>query len=95
MEKYEVMYIIRPTLEEEATKALIEDIEKTLTKSGGTVVKTDEWGLRELAYEIEKHTKGYYVLLNIEASPEALEEFNRTIRLREDIIRHLLIKEDH
>ncbi len=93
MTKYEIMYIIRPTVSEEDRKALIQKLEDIFTANDSKVVKRDEWGMRELAYEIEKHTKGYYVVLDVEATQEARAEFERIIGLSEDVIRHLILKD--
>ncbi len=93
MTKYEIMYIIRPTLSEEDRKALIEELEGVFTSRDSEIIKRDEWGMRELAYEIEKHTKGYYVVLDVNATQEARAEFERILGLKEDIIRHLIIKD--
>ena len=62
MRTYEVMYIIKASLEEEKRTALIETISGIITKEGGKIVKTDEWGMRDFAYEIDDMTKGYYVV---------------------------------
>ncbi len=91
MKKYEVMYIIRPSVEEEARKALIEEINKVFSDNGSTVTEVKEWGLRELAYEIDKEKKGYYVLLNVEATVEAVNEFTRVANINESIIRHIVV----
>ena len=93
MRKYEIMYIIRPTLAEEDRKALIEELNNVLTSNGAEVRKVDEWGTRDLAYEIDKQRKGYYVVLDVTASEEARAEFDRVIRLKEDIMRYLVIKD--
>ncbi len=93
MTKYEIMYIIRPTLSEENRKQLIEDIEAVFTSRDSEVLKRDEWGMRELAYEIEKHTKGYYVVFEVNSTQDARTEFERVIGLKEDVIRHLVIKD--
>ncbi len=93
MTKYEIMYIIRPTVSEEARKALIEELSNIFTTMQSEVTKLDEWGTRDLAYEIEKHDKGYYVVMDVNATQEARSEFERVIGLKEDIIRHLIIKD--
>ena len=93
MKKYEVMYIIRPEVEEEARKALIEEINNAFTSNGSTVDQVSEWGLRELAYEIAKCTKGYYVLLNVTATVEAVNEFTRLANIKENVIRHIVVAE--
>ncbi|MFW6298601.1 MAG: 30S ribosomal protein S6 [Bacillota bacterium] len=93
MRKYEVMYIIRPTLEDAEREAIMEKINRVFTDNNSEVTNVDEWGIRELAYEIEKHRKGYYVVLNVKATPEAVSEFERIINLQEDIIRYIMIKD--
>ncbi len=64
MRNYEIMYIIRPDIEEEARKELIERFNSILTDNGATIEKVDEMGLRRLAYEIKKYRDGYYVVVN-------------------------------
>lgn len=91
MKKYEVMYIIRPAIEEEARKAIIEEVNNIFVNNASTVAEVKEWGLRDLAYEISGETKGYYVLLNVEATPEAVAEFDRIANIRETIIRHIVV----
>lgn len=91
MKKYEVMYIIRPNVDEEGKKAIIEKINNVFVKAASTVSEVKEWGLRELAYEIDGETKGYYVLLNVEATPEAIKEFDRVANIDEAVIRHIVI----
>ena len=94
MRKYDVMYIIRPTLELEAKKALIAELNLILTTRGTSVLKVNEWGIRELAYEIADCKKGYYVLLETEMSVEAKNELDRVIRIKEDVIRHIIINRE-
>ncbi len=91
MKKYEVMYIIRPNVDEEGRKAVIEEINEVFTKNASTVTEVKEWGLRELAYEIDGETKGYYVLVNVEATTEAVKEFERKANIEEKIIRHIVV----
>ncbi len=93
MRKYEGMYIIRPSLSEEQIKAIIEEINAIFTTRGSEKVDVNEWGMRELAYEIDNETKGYYVVFNVEATPEAVAEYNRICNIREDILRYIIIKE--
>lgn len=89
MNKYEAMYIIQPNCEEEKRKGLIEQLNGIFS----TVTEVDEWGMRELAYEILKHTSGYYVLARVEATSEEVEEFERVCRIREDVIRFMIVRE--
>ena len=93
MKKYEVMYIIRPELDEEAKKALIEEVNNVFVSKASTVEKVSEWGLKDLAYEIKGCTKGYYVLLNVNATVEAIDEFTRVANIKENIIRYIAVAE--
>lgn len=93
MKEYTGMYIIRPTLEESAIKAIITDMADLFAAKGGKVLEVNEWGIKELAYEIEDFKKGYYVKFKVEATSEAVDEFDRVCNIKEDIIRHILIKE--
>ncbi len=94
MRKYEVMYIVRPTLELEARKALIEELNQIMVTRGTVTMKVSEWGTRELAYEIANFKKGYYVLVECEMSVEAKNELDRVIRIKEDIIRHIIVSRE-
>ena len=91
MRKYEIMYILRSNLEQEAIKAEVEAAKNIITSNNSKVVDVKEWGLRELAYEIEHNKKGYYVLMNVEATKEAINEFNRIAGYSEKIIRHIVV----
>ena len=91
MKKYEVMYIVRSTLEAEAVAKEVKSVNEIFTNNGSKVLEVNEWGLRELAYEIEKMRKGYYVVLTVEATVEAVNEFNRLARINENIIRYIVV----
>ena len=91
MKKYEVMYIIRPNLDEAATKAVIETISKLFTDMKATIAETKEIGLKDLAYEIAGFKKGFYVWQLVEADKEAVAEFSRIARINEDIIRDIVV----
>jgi len=94
MSKYEVMYIIRSTVETEARKALIEEINVILTSRGTESVTVNEWGMKEFAYEIDDMRKGYYVILTAFANADAIHELDRVLGLKEAIVRHLIINRD-
>ena len=93
MRTYEVMYIIRPTVEAEQVKGLIQSFNELFTNFQSEVVEKKEMGLKDLAYEIDHHKKGYYVWLKVKANNEAIAEFNRIIRITEDVIRFIVVKE--
>jgi small subunit ribosomal protein S6 len=88
--KYEAMYIVRPTLEEAARQALIQEMSGLFAQEG----EVKEWGMRDLAYEIENHKRGYYVVMQHQATPAEVAEFERISRIREDIIRFMIVKID-
>ena len=91
MRKYEFMYILPSNLEQEAIKAEVEAAKNIITSNNSKVLDVKEWGLRELAYEIEHNRKGYYVVMNVEATKEAINEFNRIAGYSEKIIRHIVV----
>ena len=91
--KYEIMYIVRPNVEESELKGIVKNFEEILTKNGAKIESSKEMGQRELAYEINKHKSGYYYLYEISSKDDKAEkEFNRLANLSEDIIRHMIIK---
>ncbi|MCR6098498.1 30S ribosomal protein S6 [Salipaludibacillus agaradhaerens] len=94
MRNYEIMYIVRPNLEEAAIKETIERFNKILTDNGAEVTETEEMGKKRLAYEIEDFTEGFYVLLKLKAGKQALDEFNRLSSINDNILRTLTVRED-
>ncbi len=94
MRRYEIMYIIRPNLEDGVRVALIEEMSKILTDRQSTDLKVVEWGLKDLAYEINDLKKGYYVIFDVVAPIEAINELSRVMKIREDIVRHIVINRD-
>ncbi|WP_078414505.1 30S ribosomal protein S6 [Priestia abyssalis] len=94
MRKYEIMYIIRPNIEDEAKKALVERFSGILTENGAEIENVKEWGKRRLAYEINDFRDGYYMIVNAKAETAAVQEFDRLAKISEDIIRHIVVKEE-
>lgn len=94
MKNYEVMYIIRTAVDEEARNELIERFNNILTDNGATVGKVDEMGSRRLAYEIDDERDGYYVVVNFEADENAVNEFDRQAKYSDDILRHMVVRLD-
>ena len=93
MNKYEIMFIVKSDLEEEARKNAVKTLEKTLTDNNATITFSKELGQKEFAYEIKKMKSGYYYLYNIETSTDAaIKEFDRVAGIDENIIRHLILK---
>jgi ribosomal protein S6 len=94
MRKYEIMYVLRADLAEEARQEAVAYYADILTKNGATITKADEWGIRDLAYSIQKQTKGYYVVLEVEAPNEAINEYNRLARINENTLRYIAIRDE-
>ncbi|HEL1907708.1 TPA: 30S ribosomal protein S6 [Streptococcus suis] len=95
MAKYEILYIIRPNIEEEAKNALVARFDSILTDNGATIVESKAWEKRRLAYEIKDFREGLYHIVNVEANnDEALKEFDRLSKINGDILRHMIIKLD-
>ncbi len=88
--KYEVLYIIDATLEEEPRVALVEKF-KAMVEAEGILTDIDEWGKRRLAYPINDMTEGYYVLMNCECKPEFPAELDRVFKITEGILRSIII----
>ena len=92
MNKYEIMFIVRPDMEEAEIKKTAESMKKVLTDAKAKIIEEKAMGQRELAYEIKKHNTGYYYLFVVEASKEAEQEFNRVARINESLLRHLIVR---
>ena len=92
MNKYEIMFIVRPDMEEAEIKNTAEEIKKVLTEGKANMLEEKAMGQRELAYEINKFTTGYYFLYVVEANAETVKEFDRIVRINESLLRHLIVK---
>ena len=94
MHKYEMGVIINPQLDEEAIAAEQEYIIGLITRFGGVIDKVDVWGRRKLAYEIQKLTEGHYIFIYIDGPPTMPREIEDRINIRENVLRHLIIRRD-
>ncbi|MBD9099077.1 30S ribosomal protein S6 [bacterium] len=94
MNKYEIMFIVKPDLEETSIKNEAENLKKVLTNLEAKIVEEKAMGQRELAYEIKKYRNGYYFLFVVEGSHEAVKEFDRLAGINENILRHLIIRKE-
>ena len=93
--KYEIMFIVRPDLDEAKVKEVSKSFEKVLTDKKAKVLDSKDLGQKELAYEIKGHKTGFYFLVEIEAKDDkAINEFDRLALISEDVIRHIIVKED-
>ncbi|SCT27628.1 30S ribosomal protein S6 [Staphylococcus caeli] len=95
MRTYEVMYIVRPNIEEDAKKAVVERFNGILASEGSEVLEAKDWGKRRLAYEINDFTEGYYNIVRIQTNDNvATDEFQRLAKISDDVIRYIVIRED-
>lgn len=94
MNKYEIMFIVKTTLEGESVKKLTDDLLKIITSSKSKVIEFKELGQKKLAYPVKKELNGYYFLLNVEADSKTVDEFKRKVSINENVLRHLIIKLD-
>lgn len=94
MALYEHVFIARPDISPAQMESLTEEIRSLVEEKGGKVSKTEYWGLRNLAYRVNKHRKGHYGLLDVDASADIVDELNRRQRLSDDVIRHMTVRVD-
>ena len=94
MNKYEIMFIVKATMEEAQVKEVANNTKKIIEDLKGKVVSFKEMGERKLAYAIKKEISGYYFVMTIEATKEVVKEFDRKALIDESILRHLVIKLD-
>lgn len=93
MNKYELIFIVKPDLEESQIKGVNDSINKMLEENKAKIVEAKEWGQKELAYEINKYKTGYYFYYLVEdKDAKAVKEFDRVALINENIIRHIVVK---
>lgn len=93
MAKYEVMFIIDPILEDEKKNAVVERVQEIIN-ADGEVSSVDTWGMRKLAYPINKKNEGYYVVVEFKASADLPKELDRRLRISDDVMRHIIINKE-
>ena len=93
MTNYELMFIIDPALEDEAKESVIEAV-KGIIETEGEVGEVDVWGMRKLAYPIQKKSEGYYVVVTFKAQPTLPKELDRRLRISDNVMRHMIINND-
>jgi len=94
MRIYENLFIVKPDATEEEIDHLVDQMSKSVTASGGTIDKVDKWGKRRLAYRIEKHREGSYVLIQFTAEPATVKEFERRLRVQDSVMKFLTVRID-
>ena len=93
MKDYEVMFILRPALDE-VINPNIEKYEELIIKNGGNIQRTDKWGVKRLAYTIDNLDSGYYVLITFSASKYCVMELDRVMKISDEVLRHMIISKD-
>lgn len=95
MRTYEVMYVVRPNIEDEARKAVVERFKGILSSNGSEIIEEKDWDKRRLAYEIQDFTEGFYNIVRVKSeNDEAISEFDRLAKISDDIIRHIVVREE-
>ena len=92
MTKYEVMFIVKSTLDETALGNITKDVQKLVTNNKSKVIEFKNLGRKKLAYPIDKEVSGFYYLMNVETTSENIQELNRKLKINENILRHLILK---
>jgi small subunit ribosomal protein S6 len=94
MNKYELTVVVNAKLEDEERAAAVEKVKEYVTRFGGTVVNVDEWGKKRLAYEIQKMKEAYYYFVQFEAEADVPAEIEAKLRIQENILRFLCVKQE-
>ncbi len=94
MNKYEIMFIVRADKDEKTSKDVVSSLEKVLTNMKSKILASKDLGQKKLAYPIKDQVRGNYYLLNVEASADAVKEFDRKARIDENILRHIVIRSE-
>ena len=94
MNKYELAVVVNAKLEDEERAATLEKVKEMITRFGGNVTDVDDWGVRKLAYEIQKMHEGFYYFIQFEADSDCPAELERHMRIMDNVLRYLIVKKD-
>jgi small subunit ribosomal protein S6 len=94
MRHYETIFIASPTLTDEQSDELVKQFEGIIAEQGGELLKTDKWGRKKLAYEVQKFSEGYYTLFEMNAGPDLIAELERRFRNHDSVIKFMSIRTD-
>jgi len=89
---YEILYIVRPELDEEQLQSAIGSVDRLIQSVGGQGQKTDVWGRRRLAYEVDRLREGHYVLTDFQLDPQRVPEMEATLKISDTVFRHLIVR---
>jgi len=92
--QYELVFIVKPDLEEEAFEALVGKVRGIAETNGAEVIKLEKWGKRRLAYEIKDYHEGFYEIMIFKGEPAVAAELDRILKITEQILRHMIVRED-
>ncbi|GAC1380101.1 MAG: hypothetical protein NVS4B7_02210 [Ktedonobacteraceae bacterium] len=91
---YELGFILNPEVSEEQTRAILDRVEQVVANYGGQIVRVNQWGRRRLGYPIQHHRDGFYVFIDMILTPETVIELERTLKVSEEVLRHLVKRRD-
>jgi len=91
---YELGFILNPEVNEEQTRAILDRVEQVVANYNGQIVRINQWGRRRLGYPIEHHRDGFYVFIDVILTPETVIELDRTLKVSEEVLRHLIKRRD-
>lgn len=94
MDRYEIMFIVKNTIEDESVKKEAEALQSLITSDKGKIIEFKEMGKRKLAYPIKKELTGTYYVMTVDANHDTIKEFDRKVLINENILRHLIIKKE-
>lgn len=94
MRSYEMVFIVRPDLEGDELDAVVSEVQELVSRNDGEITKVEPWGLRKLAYPINDHGEGRYLLMTFELEPSGVRNLERVLRLNESVLRHMVIRLD-
>jgi small subunit ribosomal protein S6 len=94
MRIYEELFVLRPDVTEDEVNALLDQLRPVITTGGGTIEKEEKWGVRRLAYRVEKKTEGFYILLQFNAPPQTVRELERRLRVQDSVMKFITVRID-
>ncbi len=92
MRSYEMVFIVHPDLEENKVDEVVGEVKDLVKRNNGEVTKIEPWGLHKLAYPIKKQQEGWYLLMTFELEPGNVADLERVLKLKESVIRHLVVR---
>lgn len=94
MRIYEELFIVKPDSTEEDIDQVVEQLRQVITDGGGAIEKVEKWGLRKLAYRVQKHNDGNYILLQFSSSPDTVKEIERRLRVADQVLKFITVRID-